>query len=289
MPKGGSSRAVGVGAELRKLRISHGWTTEQVAEHVPLSRATLNRIELGTRDVTPEEVASILTAIGVKDDAYESTIALVRGSSTVAWLAAGTGVSQQVASLAAFEGSADVITEVTTSWVPGLLQTAAYARALMATGKVPESRVETLLSVRMSRQTVLSRPHPPRLVVFLDESVLSRPVGGTDVMSEQIDKLVRDSLKPNIEIRLLPFAMGAHVGILGTYITLEGKRFKTAYVQGPLSSFFLEDPDVVDQIRGRNQELDRVALSEAETRQDLLERMSEHGRAIHLRQIERVQ
>lgn len=288
MPKGGSSRAVGVGAELRKLRISHGWTTEQVAEHVPLSRATLNRIELGTRDVTPEEVASILTAIGVKDDAYESTIALVRGSSSVAWLEAGTGVSQQIASLAAYEAAADVITCVTTTLIPGLLQTAAYLRALMPTEQVPEHQVEQRLAVRLSRQTVMSRPRPPLVRVFLDEAVLHRPIGGESVFVEQLEKLIRDGRSPYVEIRLLPFVVGAHAGSNGNYITMEGKRFKIAYLQGQLSSFFLEDEEIVRQILAFNRDLDRLALDEDETKERLLERINRNDGSVRVSEVQRV-
>lgn len=288
MPKGGSSRAVGVGAELRKLRISHGWTTEQVAEHVPLSRATLNRVELGQRDVSPEEVASILTALGIKDDTYEALIALARGSSSVAWLEAGTAVSQQIASLAAYESAAEVITEVATSLVPGLLQTAGYLRALMPTEQVSDDRVEHLLAVRLSRQTVLSRPKPPKLRVFLDEAILHRPIGSDQVFAEQMEKHVRDSRWKHIEIRLLPFSIGAHAGSNGTYATLEGKRFKIAYIQGQLSSFFLEDQEIVQQILGFNCELDQIALDEEDTRQRLLERIITDEEALRIQEVQRV-
>lgn len=288
MPKGGSSRAVGVGAELRKLRISHGWTTEQVAEHVPLSRATLNRIELGTRDVTPEEVASILTAIGVKDDAYESTIALVRGTSTVDWLVAGEATSKQLASLIAYESTADVITNVAMLLVPGLLQTAAYGRALWPLESLDESAVEAHLARRMARQTILSRTKPPKLVVYLDENVIARQVGSDEVFVEQLQKLIHESHKSSIEIRLLPYEVGPHCGLLGPYTTLEGKRFKIAHVQGPRSSYFLEDPIAIGDLLAFNAELSRVALDEVETRARLQERVGQYDHKIRLPEVERV-
>jgi len=100
--------------------------------------------------------------------------------------------------------------------VPGLLQTEAYARAILATRMgATREELDEAVAGRMERQRVLDREHPPELWVILDEAVLRRPVGGPHVMREQLVRLVEAGQRPNIAIQVVPFSAGAHEGLRG--------------------------------------------------------------------------
>jgi hypothetical protein len=119
--------------------------------------------------------------------------------------------------------------------VPGLLQTEDYARAQIRTGRVRDSdeEIEKHVAARISRQAILSRSDPPLLWVILDEAVLRRPVGGAEVMRDQLTRLVHAAQSPRVVLQVLPFAAGAHGGMSGpmTLFSLPDET-KLVYAEG---------------------------------------------------------
>jgi transcriptional regulator with XRE-family HTH domain len=110
------------------------------------------------------------------------------------------------------------------SFVPGLLQTADYARAVVATKPgATDADIETDVSDRLARQWILTReaPPPPRLWVLIDEGILYRPVAPVAVMRDQLDYLVGVSQLPNVTIQVVPYEAGGHSGLLGSFILAE--------------------------------------------------------------------
>src|SRR5207248_790644 len=102
--------------------------------------------------------------------------------------------------------------------VPGLLQTAEYARAVLSTRiGATEDEVDQLLASRLERQAILDRDDPPLLWVVIDEGVLRRPVGGADVMGAQVEYLTEMASRPSVVIQVIPCAVGAHEGLTGSF------------------------------------------------------------------------
>lgn len=101
--------------------------------------------------------------------------------------------------------------------VPGLLQTAEYARALFRAWQMADTdeEVEQLVTARLDRQRIFDRARPPSLWVVLDEAVLHRPVGGAKVMGDQLQHLLDMSGRPRVSIQVIPAEVGAHAGLLG--------------------------------------------------------------------------
>jgi transcriptional regulator with XRE-family HTH domain len=103
--------------------------------------------------------------------------------------------------------------------LPGLLQTEAYARAvLVGAGLVARDDVERLLAARLARQGVLRRDHPPQFMAVIDEGVLRRPIGGPAVMREQLRAIVAACAEPHVRVQVVPSSIGAYAGLSGPFV-----------------------------------------------------------------------
>lgn len=129
------------------------------------------------------------------------------------------------------EGKSDVIKLYEALVVPGLLQIPEYARALITAAGEPD--IEGLVDERMSRQAIFSRCPPPVLWVLLNENALDWPVGGPEVMRAQLARLLEASEHPDIGIRVVPRAPGAHAGSNGSFKILSGTAGEFAYTESP--------------------------------------------------------
>lgn len=135
--------------------------------------------------------------------------------------------------------------------VPGLLQTEAYARAILSTRMgATREELDDAVAGRVERQRILDREHPPELWVILDEAVLRRPVGSPDVMRDQLVRLVEAGQRPNIAIQMIPFGAGAHEGLRGgAFIVADFDGAATiAYQDAASSGQILEDAAEVDAL-----------------------------------------
>jgi transcriptional regulator with XRE-family HTH domain len=139
--------------------------------------------------------------------------------------------------------------------VPGLLQTEAYARAMIRGGWPTESdaRIDQLVTARMARQEILRReePEPPIVSAILSETVLRQPVGGAEVMREQLGHLVESAANPRISTQVLPWSAGAHPGLLGPFVV-------ASFENGPDAAYL--DNALSGQVTERRKDVARVAL-----------------------------
>lgn len=215
-----SVRARRLTSELKRLRETAGLTVELAAAQLGWSYSKLNRFELGRAIPEPKVVAQILQLYGVEGDRHESLVRLSREAHERGWwedLGVFTG------SYVGLEDEASTIRMWRPLLVPGLLQTEAYARAVIATG-IPEpgpTEVEKRVRARMARQTLLTRPMAPRFHAILGEAVLRQLVGGAEVLREQLQKLAVIGRRENVQIQVLPFSAGASIGLEGAVTHLE--------------------------------------------------------------------
>jgi transcriptional regulator with XRE-family HTH domain len=228
-------------AELRRLRPPEVHTQRQVAEALDWSPSKVTRIESGAVSLSVTDLRALLGYYGVSDpDVVERLVALARRSRRArSPFAAYADVFSPVAlRLFDFEQSASWIGEVELVVVPGLLQTEEYARALMGVYDLAAEKAERFVDSRRLRQELLDRPDPPVLSFIVDESVLLRAIGGRAVMRAQLQRLLDLAERPHVAIRVLPLALGEHVGLRGPFVLL---RFAGT-----------NDPDVVyiEQRRG---------------------------------------
>jgi transcriptional regulator with XRE-family HTH domain len=149
--------------------------------------------------------------------------------------------------------------------IPGLLQTEDYARALLEEGRIIED-VEATVSARMARQEVLSRDRPPELRVLINESVLDQPVGGPEVMKQQLAHLITLSHRRNVILRTVPRCVGAHIGLDGSFTLLAWGNKSAAYMEANTGGRLTHDPTSLDDFERRFDLIGSEALSASDSR-----------------------
>ena len=228
-------------AELRQLRPSHVVTQRQVADALDWSPSKVTRIENGSVSISVTDLRALLGYYGVTDaSVVDGLVDLARRSRRARspFAAFGDVFAPDALRFFDYEQSATWIGAIELLVVPGLLQTADYARAVMGVHDVGEEKAERFVRSRQVRQQVLDRPEPPTLSFLVDESVLLRAIGGRVVMRAQLEHLLEVAGRPHVAVRVIPFALGEHVGLRGPFVLL---RFSGT-----------NDPDVVyiEQRRG---------------------------------------
>ena len=243
-----------LGAHLRKLRETKGITRETAGWEIRASDSKISRLELGRVGFKERDVSDLLTLYGVIDPAERDPLLdLARRANTPGWWHRYSDLLLPwFQPYLGLESAATVIRSYEVQYVPGLLQTKDYARAVMmiAHGDAARGEIDRRVDLRMERQQVLGRPDPPQMWVVVDEAVLRRPIGGPTVMREQVVALIDQTRLPNVRIQVLPFAAGGHAALGGAFSLL---RFPdqdlpdVVYVEQLTSALYLDKRDDVEE------------------------------------------
>lgn len=224
MRHGPAVRRRKLGEELRSLRHTTGLTSREAARLLGWHQSKVSRIETGASGVTPGDVTRLLDAYDVNDVHLRSLLEALAGSAggggTGWWHAYRGLIPPQYRDFISLESQAGAARTLETSVVPGLLQTAGYARAVTESSLdgLPPGQLDSLVEVRLARQGVLHSQRPLRLSVVLDEAVLRRGVGGPQVMREQLEHLAQAARLPHVHLQLLPFESGSYIGLTGPFV-----------------------------------------------------------------------
>jgi transcriptional regulator with XRE-family HTH domain len=224
-----------------------GINLERVAEQLECSQSKISRIETGHSSVTARDVREMLSLYGASDEEIEVMVEMARAARQKGWWHPYSSVL--VSEFVGLETAAGSIMAYEQQVVPGLMQTPAYARAMITAARPDYSskEVEDRIRVRMRRQSLLTgQDDSVSLWVVLDESVLSRPVGGDAVMREQLRRLYAASSMQNVTLQVLPFEAGAHAGMDGTFTILnflETGDSSVVYAENATGGLFLEKGD----------------------------------------------
>jgi hypothetical protein len=180
----------------------------------------------------------------------------------------GSSLPEQLRTLINHENQATQIYQFDALRVPGLLQTSDYAQALIERiATISTDKVESLVNARISRQSLFSRDHRPDFTYFLHEFALRLPVGGRDVMSDQLHQLLRMSVRSYITIRVIPASYGAITALDNSCRLVEFAEMKpVVYVEEQTAGNFLEDAGTVAAYRKIFGALANCALDEGESK-----------------------
>jgi transcriptional regulator with XRE-family HTH domain len=211
-----------LGKRLRDLRERAGLKREQAAKVLHVAPATVRRMETAEVALKIPYVRMLLDAYGVTGGEAQAFITLTEEANRPGWWQRFHDILPDWFSVhVSLEGAAAVIRAYEPHFIPGLLQTEDYARAIMRTGAVgqvdPEES-ERHVALRMERQTLLTREDAPHLWVVMDETVLRRPVGTPEVMRGQIDRLLTATERPNVTLQIAEFSSGHHPGTYGPFV-----------------------------------------------------------------------
>ncbi|MGH3567948.1 MAG: helix-turn-helix domain-containing protein [Pseudonocardia sp.] len=236
-----------LGTQLRRLREAQG-ISRQVASHaIRGSDAKISRLELGRVGFKQRDVADLLTLYGVVDaQERDAFLTLADQASTPGWWHKYSDVLPRwFETYVGLEQAAAVIRSYDVQFVPGLLQTEAYARAVIMLGYlgVPTADIDLRVHLRMARQDVLARPDAPSVWVVVDEAALRRPVGGEEVMRAQLDRLIELAELPKVTLQVVPFQAGGHSAAGGAFSILrffEPEIPDIAYTEQLTSALYID-------------------------------------------------
>jgi transcriptional regulator with XRE-family HTH domain len=268
-----------LGRLLTRFRKDAGLTLDDAAQLLYLSRSGLSRLETGETKVNVHVLRSMLDLYEIGGDRWPGLIEMALHAREKGWWHEyGPGVTGTYID---FETEAEEILTFALANVPGLLQTADHARILF--GQYYQGRrdsndvIARHVALRMARQERLAAERPLRLRVILDEAVLVRPIGGSDVHTGQLVQLAEMAQLPHVGIRVLPLDR-THPGLEGAFNIMRFRRDMEepdlVYHQYPFNELFLDNPEQVSKFHRLFKDLWSQALGKEDS-MELLRRHAE--------------
>jgi transcriptional regulator with XRE-family HTH domain len=278
-----------LGRYLRDLRNGQRLTVRAAAERLEWSEAKIWRIETGQVGLRSLDVEAMCRIYGAAPDLTEALMGLAKETKAKGWWHSyGDVIPEGFDVYIGLEEAAASISWYESELVPGLLQTEGYARAVIGAGnpEVDNAEIDRRVHVRIARQALLTRvTAAPQLSIVLNEAIVRRPVGGAEVMSAQLTRLLDASELPNVALRVVPFSAGLHLGILsGPFEILrfplngDGRASEppTVYVDGLTGDLYLDKQKEIQRYDEAFGAIWSAALSEKAS-QDLLNRASKEN------------
>lgn len=247
----GSSVLAFFGSELRRYRTAADLSQDRLGQIINYTGALVGLVETAKRTPSRDFAERCDAALNT-EGALSRLWPLVNRGNFPSWFRGFVELEATATTIHAFEVQV----------VPGLLQTADYARAILSAGR-PED-VEERVAARLERQRILSNPTPPLLWAVLDEAVLRRPVGGREVMQEQLKRLAELATARRIVLQVLPYEAGEHACMDGAMTVLSfAEGPDVVYLEGPGSGQLIDRPEEVEQCQLRYDLVRAAALSPA--------------------------
>lgn len=262
-----TARRMVLGAQLRRLREAAELSRADAAFTIRASESKMSRLEAGKVSFKERDVVDLLTTYGVNDPVErEAFVELVKQSNQQGWWHRYNEVIPGwFNDYVGLEEAASLIQSFEHQFIPGLLQTEDYARAVMTHGRPHHATddIEQRINVRRRRQRILARPGAPHLWVVLDESVLHRPIGGRKVLDGQIEALLEATSLPHITVQILPYERNSNAAEGAfTMLRFAEKELPTlVYIEHLTGALYL---DRLDEVETYGRVLDRLAV-DAET------------------------
>jgi transcriptional regulator with XRE-family HTH domain len=231
-----------VGAKLRRLRTDLGLTREQAADHIRASAWKIHRLENGQVSFKERDLLEIADTLALAREANHPGWWQHYGDVLPAWFRAYVDLESAASLIRTYEGQ----------YIPGLLQTDDYIRAVVHAAHLTDTSDEVgrRVRLRMARQTLLTRDQPPRLWAVIDEAALRRPVGGPEVMRGQLERLIEATKLATVTLQLLPFAAGAHPAMAGAFSILrfgDQELPDVVYLEHLTGASYLDKRDEVER------------------------------------------
>ncbi len=251
-----------LGSQLRRLRETRGITREAAGYSIRASESKISRMELGRVSFKTRDVEDLLTLYGITDDAErQALVGLAREANVAGWWHSYSDVLPNwFPTYVGLEGAAALIRAYEVQFVHGLLQTEAYAHAVVSRGMkgATPADVDRRVALRLERQKYLVAENAPDVHIVLDEAALRRPYGDREVMRGQLQHLIEISERPNVRLQVMPFGLGGHSGESGAFTILsfpESDLQDVVYLEQLTSALYLDKREDVAQYEQALEEL----------------------------------
>jgi len=251
---GPTVRRILLGSQLRRLREAREITRDQAGYAIRASESKISRMELGRVPFKERDVADLLTLYQVTDEAERAPLLALANAANVPgwWHRYGDVLADWFQPYLGLEEAASMVRTYEVQFVPGLLQTPEYARAVITAGNrgADDAEAERRVAMRMARQEVLNRAAPPLLWAVIDEAALRRPIGGAGVMRGQLQALIEKVRLDRVIVQVMPFRFGGHVAESGAYTILrfpEPDLPDVVYLEHLTGAIYLDKRSDVDR------------------------------------------
>jgi hypothetical protein len=235
------------------MREAAGITRSDAGWEIRSSESKVSRMELGRVGFKERDVRDLLTLYGLDDgEERERLLSLARDANNPGWWHRfGDVLPSWFHSYLDLEAAAQLIRTYELQFIPGLLQTTDYVRAVVQLGRglISAEEVERRVALRVNRQHILTRPDPVRLWAVVDESVLRRPIGGIKPMCLQLEHLIEMTHLPNLTLQVMQFKSGGHAATGGAYSILrfpEQDLPDIVYIEHLTSALYLDKLEDLD-------------------------------------------
>ena len=241
-----------LGSQLRRLREAKGITREEAGYKIRASGSKISRMELGRVSFKERDVVDLLEMYGVDEAEQASLVALAKEANSPGWWHKyGDVLPEWFQVFVGLEEAASLIRLYEVQFVPGLLQSAEYARAVISLGLpgAAAEEIERRVSLRMARQELLTKTGGPRLWAVVDEAALRRPIGGREVMRAQLERLIESAREPNITLQVVPFRSGGHAAEAGAFTIMRFPEVDlpdVVYLEQLTSALYLDKREDVE-------------------------------------------
>jgi transcriptional regulator with XRE-family HTH domain len=243
-----------LGKRLRELRNQHDLTVEDVAAKLLCSATKISRLETAARRPMLRDVRDLCRLYGVDELTSAELMSLTREARNPEWWTQYTDLNLDP--YLGLEQDATAITSYTNYYIPALLQSEEYTRAIIRAiaPKMNPDIYKQRVDVRMQRQQrVLEKENNPRYRVLIDEAVLRRPVGGPEIMAAQLDKILQTEQAGRVTVQVVPFDVGAHAAQDSNFILFEfglsTDLGPVVFVEGLTGNHYLEKPEQIERYR----------------------------------------
>jgi len=264
-------------------------TVERAGVRTGLDQSSFYRIERALNRPQRRTVLALLDLYGVTDEGRRETLlSWLKDSGQQGWFQVYEPfLPEQYQTFIGFEYEAESLQNYESLFIPGLLQTEEYARAVIrgVLHGISEEDLRPRVEVRMQRQSVLRRPSPMQLHAIVDEAALHRVVGGPAVMRAQLDHLVRAAATPQVRLQVVPFGAGAHPGMPGSFVVMnftDPFDAPLVYVDSMAGDLFLEAAEDVRRFTATFDQIAAGALSPAQTKKMVQEAAKDRSKPAHL-------
>jgi transcriptional regulator with XRE-family HTH domain len=242
-----------IGSTLRRMRTEKGITRDEAANAIRATAWKIHRLENGQVGFKDRDLVDLLRLYGITDQQeIDSLLERAREANSPGWwFHYGDVVPPWLRTYMDLESAASLIRTYQGQLVPGLLQTADYARATIAGMLLPRTpeEVERRVTLKLARQQILTQPAGPRLWAVVDEAAVRRPIGGEQVIREQVERLIDAAGLPSVVLQILPVTVGAHPALAGAFSILRFADLELpdiVYVEHLVNAQYLDKRDDVN-------------------------------------------
>lgn len=255
-------------AELKRARQEGGLTQERVASEMDWSLSKIIRVESGASGVSDNDLKALLRLYRVTDPGHvDRLVALAQAARERSWWSVYRDVApSSLLQLIEYESVAAAVRQFETEFIPGILQTEDYARAVIQDyydERPGAERLRALVELRIRRAELFDGDNAPWFQFMLDEAVVHRLVGGPSLMRRQLSRLIELAEKPNIGIEIIPFSAGLHPGMKGPFEIIEfadPSESDTVFLENPRGDIVIVDPEEALSYREAFERLGKTSL-----------------------------